>query len=199
MMADLFGTTTLPGLRLQQNIISFAEARDLAARIDAADLTPFRFHAWTGKRVTASFGWSYDFEAGRPSEGMPIPDWLEPARAYAARFAEVEPEDLVQALVTRYDPGAGIGWHRDRPIYDKVIGLSLGAAAVMRLRRRLTNGFARASFPLDPGGAYLLSGPVRREWEHSIAPVDQTRWSVTFRSSIDPKKDCDSMRRLSQN
>jgi len=38
----------------------------------------------------------------------------------------------------------------------------------------LTGGGARS--------AYLLRGPVRRDWEHSIPPLDQLRYSVTFRS-----------------
>jgi alkylated DNA repair dioxygenase AlkB len=85
-------------------------------------------------------------------------------------------------LLIRYDPGAGIGWHRDRPQFGKVFGLSLGAPAKLRLRRRTPGGFERRAAVLEPRSAYLLDGEVRREWEHSIAPVAQTRRSITFRT-----------------
>lgn len=90
--------------------------------------------------------------------------------------------DLVQALLIRYDPGAGIGWHRDRPVFGHVVGVSLGAAATMRLRRRTAGGFDRANVPLPPRSAYRLSGEVRHDWEHSLAETDRARWSITFRS-----------------
>ena len=85
-------------------------------------------------------------------------------------------------LLARYDPGAGIGWHRDRPQFEDVVGISLGSAAVMRFRQRSPDGFRRAKVHLEPRSAYLLSGEVRHEWEHSIAPSDRLRFSITFRS-----------------
>jgi alkylated DNA repair dioxygenase AlkB len=88
-------------------------------------------------------------------------------------------------LLTRYDPGAGIGWHRDRPVFDHVVGVSLGAPAVLRLRRRTESGFERRALPLPPRSAYHLTGEARYGWEHSIAPIAATRWSVTFRSLSD--------------
>jgi hypothetical protein len=100
----------------------------------------------------------------------------------AARFAGLDPGDLVQLLLIRYGPGAGIGWHRDRPIFEHVPGLSLGAPATLRLRRRRTGGFDRAALPLAPRSAYHLTGEARHQWEHSIAPMEETRWSITFRS-----------------
>jgi alkylated DNA repair dioxygenase AlkB len=181
-MLDLFDTPPLPGLATRAAFLAPEEERMLITRIDASDLTPFRFQGWTGKRLTASFGWSYDFEAGRPKDAPPIPDWLSPFRNRAAAFAGLDPEQLVQALLIRYDPGAGIGWHRDRPIYGDVIGISLGAPAAMRFRRRRSDGFDRVSVPLDPRGAYHMAGPARHDWEHSIAPLACPRWSITFRS-----------------
>lgn len=181
-MLDLFDTPVLPGLSTSANLIDEAEERMLIDRIDATDLTPFRFQGWTGKRLTTSFGWSYDFDVGQPKEAPPIPDWLRPFRDRAAAFAHLDPEDLIQALLIRYDPGAGIGWHRDRPIYGHVVGISLGEKATMRFRHRRTGGFGRASVPLDPRAAYHMNGPARHEWEHSIAEMQQARWSITFRS-----------------
>ncbi len=181
-MPDLFDTPVLPGLAARGDFVTEAEAQALIAAIDEADLALFRFQGWTGKRRTASYGWSYDFDAGCLRRGDPLPDWLLPFRDRAADFAGLSPDDLVQALLIRYDPGAGIGWHKDRPHFEHVVGLSLGAPTTMRFRRRHGAGFQRAAFPLVPRGAYHLSGEARHEWEHSIAELDRTRWSVTFRS-----------------
>ena len=190
-MLDLFDAPVLPGLTLISDLVSPDEEQGLMRRIDGAGLSPFRFHGWTGKRLTVSYGWTYDFESGRLCRGDPLPGWLLPFRDRAAHFAALPPDDLVQALLIRYDPGAGIGWHKDRPVYEYVVGLSLGAPATMRFRRRHGNSFKRVNVPLAPRGAYLLSGKSRHEWEHSIAAMDHTRWSVTFRSftSASPSSD----------
>lgn len=111
-----------------------------------------------------------------------MPDWLLPLRDRAAAWAGFDPESLPHALLIRYDPEAGIGWHRDRPVFDQVIGISLGAATTMRFRRRTARGFERRNLPLPPRSAYRLTGEARQDWEHSIAPMERTRWSITFRS-----------------
>jgi DNA oxidative demethylase len=182
MMLDLFDAPVLPGLTQRTDIIDHDEERMLIGRIDAADLRPFRFQGWEGKRLTTSFGWNYDFEIGQPREAPPIPEWLLPFRERAATFAGLEPDDLIQALLIRYDAGAGIGWHRDRPIYGHVIGISLGEPATMRFRRRRIGGFERASAPLEPRGIYHMTGPARQDWEHSIVEMVRPRWSMTFRT-----------------
>lgn len=181
-MLDLFDMPVLPGLSTKSDIIDPAEERALIERIDACDLTPFRFQGWTGKRLTTSFGWSYDFELGRPVEAPPFPEWLAHIRDRIAEFAGLDPATLIQGLLIRYDPGAGIGWHRDRPTYEHVLGISLGEPAIMRFRQKNGAGFRRVSAPLEPRGAYHMAGPVRWEWEHSIAELDRPRWSITFRS-----------------
>ena len=181
-MSDLFDDPLVHGLSIRGDIIPVEQEAELIRQIDREGLSPFRFQQWTGKRLTRSFGWSYDFERGSFEPTDPIPQWLEQVRVLAARFASLAPEDLVQALLIRYDPGAGIGWHRDRPVFDEVVGISLGNPATLRLRRRREGGFDRAKLMLAPRSAYHLSGEVRRHWEHSIAAVDATRWSITFRT-----------------
>src|SRR3546814_5717684 len=95
----------------------------LIAGIEAAGLTPFQFQQWEGKRLTRSFGWTYDFQTGRFAPGEPIPFWLDAIRSRAARFAGIDPDTLEQALVIQYGIGAGIGWHKDRPVFEHVIGV----------------------------------------------------------------------------
>lgn len=172
----------VPGISYAADIVSAVQEEALIAALDAIEVTPFRFQGWLGKRLTASFGWRYDFDNGRFSTAEPIPDFLLPLRERAAGFAGLSPEDLVHSLIVRYDPGAGIGWHRDRPLFEHVIGISLEASATLRLRRRREGGFDRAALPLAPRSIYHLSGEARHDWEHSIAAMDVRRWSVTFRS-----------------
>src|SRR5438094_1006428 len=183
---DLFGEAGLAGLSQAGGFVTPGEEQALIASIDAMKLSPFRFHGWLGKRLTASFGWRYDFDDASFAPAEPIPDWLMPVRAKAARFAGLPPDELAQALLIRYDPGAGIGWHRDRPVFEHVLGISLGAPATMRFRRRKPGGFDRASALLAPRSIYHLTGEARHDWEHSIAAMDVTRWSITFRS-LSPK------------
>lgn len=179
---DLFGTPALPGLATRDAIVDPAEEAELIAHIDAAGLDPFRFQGWLGKRLTRSFGWTYDFDRASFAPGEPLPGWLLPLRDRAAAFAGLDPDALVHALLIRYDPGAGIGWHRDRPVFEYVLGVSLGHEAVMRFRRRAGARFERRQLPLAPRSIYHLSGEARNGWEHSIAPMDVPRWSITFRS-----------------
>ncbi len=185
MMADLFDAPLVAGLATRPEIISADEEASLIGKIDAEGLSQFRFQQWTGRRLTRSFGWSYDFESGRFAPTDPLPDWLEPVKARAAAFAGLAPDQLVQALLIRYDPGAGIGWHKDRPVFEHVVGISLGNAATLRLRQRIAGGFARAKTELAPRSIYHLAGEVRHQWEHSIAPMELSRWSITFRSLSD--------------
>lgn len=180
---DLFGPTPLlSGLDVYDEIVSEDEAATLIERINGVALAPFRFQGWEGKRLTASYGWHYDFDGGGLNEAEPVPDWLLPLRQRVADRAGLRDEDLPHSLLIRYDPGAGIGWHRDRPVFDQVMGISLGAEAVMRFRRRTRTGFERRKLALSPRSSYRLTGEARTAWEHSIAPLDQTRWSITFRS-----------------
>jgi len=180
--ADLFDTPAVPGLGTQPDVITPSEERSLIAAIDSVDMAPFRFQQWTGKRLTHSFGWQYNFQSGELGGGAPMPDWLLPIRDRAADAAGLASDVLVQALLLRYDAGAGIGWHRDRPIYDQVVGISLGAPATMRFRRKEGDRWRRVNVPLEPRCLYHLAGEVRHDWEHSIAPMNETRWSITFRS-----------------
>ncbi|WP_423141990.1 alpha-ketoglutarate-dependent dioxygenase AlkB [Parablastomonas sp. CN1-191] len=175
-------TPPVPGLLLAAGALDAADEARIAALIDAAPLAPFRFGQWEGKRLTANYGSAYDYQRGRVTDAPPLPDWLVALRDRVVPLLGRDPDRFVQVLLIRYDPGAAIGWHRDRPQYEDVIGLSLSAPATLRLRRRTAGGFERAAIALPPRSLYLLSGEVRRTWEHSIAAQAETRRSVTFRS-----------------
>jgi alkylated DNA repair dioxygenase AlkB len=172
----------VPGFIGRDDFLSATEENDLISRINAENLSPFKFQRWLGKRLTRSFGWRYDFERGSFAPTEPLPDWLLGVKARAADVAGLAPDDLVQALLIRYDPGSGIGWHKDRPVFEHVVGISLGNPAIFRLRRRVAAGFNRAKAALAPRSIYHLCGEVRHDWEHSIAAIEQPRWSITFRS-----------------
>lgn len=174
-----------PGLRYRPEILGPAEEAQLVRRIAALDLRPFEFHGYLGNRRTTSFGHRYDYSRLRLEAAQPIPDFLWPLRAATADFAGLEPQAFEHALVTEYGPGAGIGWHRDKPHFDQVVGVSLLAPCVLRFRRRRGAGWERLATPLEPRSAYLLSGPAREDWEHSISPMSALRYSVTFRSRRD--------------
>ena len=181
----LFDEPLIPGLEYRDDFITAPEEQGLLDHLGSLDLAPFRFQGWVGNRKTRSFGWRYDFDDASFTEAEPLPDWLLPLRDRAAGFANVEPNEFVHVLLARYDPGAGIGWHRDRPVFEQVVGVSLGSFANMRFRQRAASGFRRAACPLQPRSAYLLSKEVRHDWEHSIVPGDQLRFSITFRTLSD--------------
>ena len=130
-----------------------------------------------------SFGWRYGADGRTVEPAQAIPDFLLTVRDQAAAFAGLEPEALAQALVVDYPPGAPIGWHRDRPAFGQVIGVSLLTPAPLRLRlERPDGGWERVTQGLEPRSAYRLSGPARHQWQHSIPPLDQRRYSITFRT-----------------
>ena len=173
------------GMKYRAGVLSPAEERRLLGELESLPFREFEFQGYLGKRRVVSYGWRYDFndKALRRADDMPL--FLISVREIAARFAGVDPDALQQALVSEYSAGAGIGWHRDKAMFGDVIGLSLLAPCVFRLRRRRGAGWERRSFEAEPRSAYLLRGPSRTEWEHSIPPVPDLRYSITFRNFLE--------------
>lgn len=169
------------GFAYADDTIAPAAERELLDRFASLPFREFEFHGFLGKRRVVSFGWRYDFNQGGLQRTEDIPAFLLPVRERAAAFARLPAEAFQQALITEYRPGASIGWHRDRPVFGEVIGVSLAASCTLRLRRKAGAGWARASIEIAPRSAYLLAGPARREWEHSIPAVEALRYSITFR------------------
>jgi alkylated DNA repair dioxygenase AlkB len=181
--ADLFGVEArLPaGFKYREELITAGEEANLVSRIGQMPFAEFEFHGFLGKRRVVSFGSRYDFNEGGLQQADDIPAFLLPVRAQAASFAGFEASELQQVLLTEYRPGAAIGWHRDKSVFGEVIGISLLSPCRFRFRRRVADGWERISLTAQPRSAYLLQGPSRTEWEHSIPSVDALRYSITFR------------------
>ncbi len=171
------------GFRYRPELIGPEEEAALLARVRSLPFREFEFHGYTGKRRVVSFGWHYDFSGRQLRKADRIPDFLLALRPAAAAFAGLEPEELRHVLVTEYGAGAGIGWHRDKSVFGETVGVSLLSPCVLRLRRKAgERKWERANLTAEPRSAYLLTGPARWEWEHSIPAVDSLRYSVTFRN-----------------
>jgi alkylated DNA repair dioxygenase AlkB len=174
------------GFAYRPELVAIDDERLLVERIGQLPLAAFDFHGYTARRRTISFGWHYDFGKRALEQAEHIPEWLLRLRQAAARFAGLLPEQLPHVLVLEYGPGAAIGWHRDKAVFGDVIGISLLAPCRFRLRRKVGSRWERASLLVEPRSAYLLRGPSRTEWEHSIPAVDTLRYSITFRSLAEP-------------
>lgn len=170
------------GFIYRADLLAREEEQRLVERIRGLRLSEFEFHGFTAKRRTISFGWHYDFARAKLEKAEGMPDWLLPYRDTAASFAGLPPEQLQHALILEYSPGSSIGWHRDKAAFGDVIGISLLSPSRFRLRRKVGSRWERVSLTVEPRSAYLLRGPSRTEWEHSIPAVDALRYSVTFRS-----------------
>lgn len=176
------------GFKYESDVVHPDDEAALLENIRQLPFREFEFHGYTGKRRVVSFGWKYDFNERKLLKANDIPPFLLPVRDTAARFAEMEPEQLQHILVTEYSAGAGIGWHRDKAEFGEVIGVSLLASCTFRLRRKNGTKWDRVNLTAEPRSAYLLSGPSRTEWEHSIPEVDALRYSITFRNLLEGRQ-----------
>ena len=172
----------IEGLLFRENFITPDKELDLLNRIRSLDFHQMKMRGVIARRRVIHYGVKYSFETFKASEGPPIPEFLLRLRERAAAFASVQPEDLAEALLTEYAPGAPIGWHRDAHPFDIVVGISLLSACRFRFRRGKVRAWETVDVPLPPRSAYVLTGPARTEWEHSIPPVKELRYSVTFRT-----------------
>jgi DNA oxidative demethylase len=174
---------TLPeGLTYVPGFLAEAEERDVLAVVATFELHPYVLHGTPSRRLVRSFGLAQTGGGYDAGPTAPIPAGLQWLRERCAGLMGCEPEDLADLLVTRYPPGAGIGWHRDAPPFGEVSGVSLQAACRMRFRRGRPRAWETAELTLEPRSAYVLSGPARTGWQHHIPPVAQERWSMTFRT-----------------
>ena len=186
-MASLFPPDLPPGFRYEDAFLTAGEEAALIHAIGDVTFSAFEMRGVVARRRVAFFGQAYD--ATRPAE--PMPEFLLPLRQRAGHWAGIDADALAMALINEYPPGAPIGWHRDAPQYDIVIGMSLGSPCRMRLRPYMPpdahagGGDRRTTtheLVLEPRSIYLISGPARSAFEHSIPAVRALRYSITFRS-----------------
>jgi alkylated DNA repair dioxygenase AlkB len=183
MTRDLFAAAPGPaGFAYAPDLFSAADERRFVAQFETLAFAPFEFHGYLGNRRIVSFGWKYDYGARRLEQAQEMPDFLEPLKRIAAGFSGIPASSFAHALVTEYRPGAGIGWHRDKPMFEDVVALSFLAPCTLRFRRRQGEKWLRHSVFAAPRSGYLLRGDARDVWEHSIPPLARLRYSVTFRN-----------------
>ncbi|MBI5548622.1 MAG: alpha-ketoglutarate-dependent dioxygenase AlkB [Deltaproteobacteria bacterium] len=176
------------GLRYEPRFVTEEEERAILSQVEALEFGRVVLHGVASKREVASFGWGYSFESNSLSEAAPIPYWLQPLRERAAALASLEVAQLAQALVVRYPPGAGIGYHRDLPVFGPVVvGISLLSACSMRFRRAAGEGWEVYVLELEPRSAYVMSGAARSAWQHGITVCREARYSITLRTLKRPR------------
>ncbi len=181
---ELFGAPrSLPeGFRYLTDLLTAEEEEALARELGSLNFKPFDFHGYQANRQVVSFGYRYDYGSREVVDAAPMPGFLEPLRHKIGEAFARPAEAFEQVLINEYRPGAGIGWHRDKSHFGEVVGVSLLAACTLRFRRQSGETWERASLTVEPRSAYLLSGPSRTIWQHSIPPVDRHRYSITFRT-----------------
>ena len=182
----MFATPTgLPeGLRYHPDVLSVEEEDALARELGALPFKPFDFQGFLANRQVVSFGYRYDYGSRSVVEAAPFPSFLVALRAKIAETFGRPADAFRQVLINEYRPGAGIGWHRDKAQFDEVVGVSLLTRCVLRFRRKAGETWNRASLTVEPRSAYLLSGPARTVWEHSIPALDRLRYSITLRTLV---------------
>jgi alkylated DNA repair dioxygenase AlkB len=174
---------TMPnGFRYEEDIITQAEEAALVASLATLELKPFEFHGYLGNRRVTSFGHRYDYVRRTLEASDRFPSFIEELRRKAAAFAGKNVDEIQQGGVNEYPAGAGIGWHKDKPQFGVIVGVSLLAPAVMRLRLPIGTSWIRKSQTLERRSIYILEGDARTRWEHSIPPVDSLRYSLTSRT-----------------
>ncbi|WP_119156665.1 alpha-ketoglutarate-dependent dioxygenase AlkB [Caldimonas tepidiphila] len=186
---ELFGAEAAPlppGFAYRRDFIDEAEEAALLAAIAALGLREARYKEWTARRRVASFGSEFDFDTNRLQAGAALPEAFRPLRAKAAAWLGVAPEAFTNMLVAEYRPGTPLGWHRDVPDFEAIVGVSLAGACEMRFRRYppvpSRRKGALLKLELEPRSAYILCGEARWDWQHAVAPTPGLRCSVTFRT-----------------
>jgi alkylated DNA repair dioxygenase AlkB len=175
------GLVYLPGF------VGEAEEAELLDGIRATELREAQYKEYTAKRRVASFGAGYDFSAQELTPAPTLAPFLLPLRAKVAAWLAMPAEDFGYALVAEYRPGTQLGWHRDVPQFEMVAGVSLAGTARMRFRPfPPAKGAHILTLDLEPRSAYVLRDDVRWKWQHSVAPAQDLRYSITFRTRRRP-------------
>ena len=171
------------GFAYHSEWITAEEESTLLAHIEQLAFSEVRMHGVIAKRKVVHFGWDYGYDSWRISPTDPPPAWLLALRGRTAGVVGAAPEAIEEILVTRYEAGAGIGWHRDAPMFGPVVlGVSLAGSCRMRFQRTVAGRRQTTETVLRPRSLYVLAGTARFAWQHSIPPAKELRYSITFRT-----------------
>jgi alkylated DNA repair dioxygenase AlkB len=176
-----------PGFVYRADFLTPTAEDAVLTGVRALDYHDVKMRGQVARRRTVHFGWLYGYESWRIAPGPPIPDFLLPLREQAAILAGVAADALAEVLMTEYSPGAGIGWHRDAPMFGDVVGISLLSPCRFRFQRGTGDARETRVAELAPRSAYVMTGSARWQWQHSIPPMKTSRYSVTFRTLKDSR------------
>jgi alkylated DNA repair dioxygenase AlkB len=178
---QLFAVELPKGFMYQADLITPAEERTVIRTLESLEFQPFEFQGYIAKRRVIEYGYEYDFSSRKASGAPPIPEFLYWLRDRFADLAGVGHEELVECVIHEYPPGAPMGWHRDVPQFEVIVGVSLASACRMRLKPYRAEG-KPISIVLEPRSAYIMRGDARWKYQHSIPAVEELRYSITFRT-----------------
>jgi alkylated DNA repair dioxygenase AlkB len=174
-----------PGFIYEENFLTPEEEQKLLILVSTIERHNMMFQGFEAKRKTASFGYDYNFDKRTISKGKCIPVEFNPLIEKVGHKFSISPNEFSELLLTEYPVGSVINWHRDAPPFDIIVGISLNADCTFRLRPHDKARRSRSSiisFPLHQRSLYLMTGEARTDWQHSIAPVKKTRFSITLRT-----------------
>ena len=186
-MDTLFPLTPVfpEGFTYLEDFISVEEERELLEFVKNIEVHTFLFHGYEAKRKVASFGYDYNFENRSITKGFPIPDVFIPLVQKVSNYLNIRQEEFAELLVTEYPLGSVINWHRDAFPFELIAGISLLSDCKFMLRPYDKSKQGKKnllSFPVKRRSLYVMKDISRYEWEHSIAPVKEIRYSITLRT-----------------
>jgi alkylated DNA repair dioxygenase AlkB len=172
------------GFEYVADFLSVAHEQELLAHIRLLPLEEAKYKEWRARRRVASFGGRYDYGRNELTPAPAMPQFLHALRAELASWAGIAAERLRHALIAEYRPETPLGWHRDVPQFEEVIGVSLLGHARLRFRPWPPRSGQRTvcALELAPRSAYILRGAARWQWQHAVSPTKELRYSITFRS-----------------
>ncbi len=193
MQSDLFAETedasAIPGMQYEPAFLTANEEAHLLEVIQSLPLHAAKYKEYEARRRVVSYGGSYDFNTNTLLPGRALDERLMPLRECVAKWLAVGPETLEQVLVAEYSPGTPLGWHRDVPDFETIVGVSLGNAAVLRFRPYPPDAVAKrhaVQLQVEPRSIYVMAGASRWDWQHWVPPVKAPRWSITPRTRRSP-------------
>jgi alkylated DNA repair dioxygenase AlkB len=178
------------GLVYRPQFVTRAEEASLLAAIAPLPFRQARFQQYVARRRVVHFHADGDvdtedaYDDGESFSLGPVPPFLAALQLRIADAFGILRSAFVHTLVSEYQPGAPIGWHRDKAAYGVVFGISLKGRGTMRFRplERYIEPRQTLVLELEPRSLYVMQGPIRWLWQHSMLPARELRYSITFRT-----------------